>query len=159
MTNPYIDKHSVLKKFPGKSGWTYVDIPEIKPDKKAPFGWVRVNVSIDGYEMRKYKLMPMGNGKLFLPVKAAIRKKIKKEAGDTVHILMELDHSNLETPEEIIDCFAHEPKAPFEFYASLQQDEQKVYLDWIYDAKTEDTKAQRILTMMDKLSKKKKFFQ
>jgi hypothetical protein len=41
-----------------------------------------VRGTIDDFEIRKYHLMPMGNGKFFLPVKAEIRKKIKKEAGD-----------------------------------------------------------------------------
>lgn len=148
-----------MKKFPGKGGWTYVEIPEILQDRKSPFGWVRVNVSIDGVEMKKYKLMPMGNGQLFLPVKAQIRKKIKKEAGDTVHIILEIDKSTLETPEEIIECFQNEPKDVLVFYNSLTQDEQKVYLDWIYDTKTEETKAGRIVKMMDKLAAGKKFYE
>ena len=155
---PDVDKIAVMKKFPGKGGWTYVEIPEIPQDKKSPFGWVRVNLSIDGFEMKKYKLMPMGNGHLFLPVKAEIRKKIKKEAGDSVHVIVEIDRSTLETPQEILECFENEPKSTFEFYNSLNQDEQKVYLDWIYDAKTEETKANRIVEMMDKLAAGRKFY-
>jgi hypothetical protein len=67
----------VLEKIPGKGGWTYVVINEIAPDKRAKFGWVKVRGSIDDYELNQYKLMPMGNGKLFLPVRAEIRKKQK----------------------------------------------------------------------------------
>ncbi|MEQ8928222.1 MAG: YdeI/OmpD-associated family protein [Fulvivirga sp.] len=155
---PKIDKDYLLKKFPGKGGWTYAEIPEIPQDKRSPFGWVRVNVSIDGFEMKKYKLMPMGNGQLFLPVKAEIRKKIKKGAGDTVHVIIEIDQSSLETPQEILDCFANEPKSTFDFYNSLTQHEQKVYLDWIYDAKTEEKRAERIIEMMDKLAAGRKFY-
>ena len=80
MEKPLIDNEYLLEKFSGKGGWTYAAIPEIKPDKHAYFGWVRVRGSIDGYEIRAYHLMPMGNGKLFLPVKADIRKKIGKKA-------------------------------------------------------------------------------
>ena len=53
-----------------------------------PFGWVKVRGFIDEFELKQYKLMPMGAGKLFLPVNAAIRKKIKKQAGDTVKIVL-----------------------------------------------------------------------
>ncbi|MEO1053604.1 MAG: DUF1905 domain-containing protein [Bacteroidota bacterium] len=81
-----VNKKYLLKKLPGKSGWTYAEIPKIPQDRKAHFGWVRVNGSIDDYPLNKFKLMPMGNGTLFQPVKAAIRKKIGKEAGDHVQI-------------------------------------------------------------------------
>lgn len=82
MHQPLTDKAYLLEKFPGKGGWTYAAIPEIAPDKHAHFGWVRVKGTIDGYKIKGFHLMPMGNGKLFLPVKSEIRKKIKKQAGD-----------------------------------------------------------------------------
>ena len=86
MSDLLVNKEYQLKKFPGKGGWTFAGIPEVPQDKNAPFGWVKVCGSIDDYELKYYKLMPMGNGKLFLPVKAAIRKKIGKNAGDFVRI-------------------------------------------------------------------------
>lgn len=153
-----VNKIYKLKKFPGKGGWTYAEIPEIPQDRKAYFGWVRVNGSIDDYPLKKYKLMPLGNGTLFLPVKASIRKKIGKEAGDKVHILLEIDHTPLELSGELKECFALEPPAVLKFYNTLKEDEQKAYLDWIYDAKTEETKASRIMKMMDKLADKERFY-
>ncbi|HNP18648.1 MAG TPA: YdeI/OmpD-associated family protein [Fulvivirga sp.] len=149
----------LLQKFPGKGGWTYAAIPEIPQDRKSPFGWVRVNGHIDTYELKKYKLMPMGNGQLFLPVKADIRRKIGKQAGDFVTIILELDQSTLEVPEEIIDCFKNEPKQTYANFMAFNQNEQKLYLDWIYDAKTEDTKAARIVKMMDRVQYNKRFFE
>ena len=62
---PLVDSLYLLKKFPGKGGWTYAEIPEVLQDKDNPFGWVKVSGNIDGYELKQYKLMPMGNGKLF----------------------------------------------------------------------------------------------
>ncbi len=50
MEKPLVDKEYLLDKFPGKGGWTYTLIPEIEQDKKAPFGWVKVKGSIDGYK-------------------------------------------------------------------------------------------------------------
>jgi hypothetical protein len=157
-SNPIIDKDFLLKKFPGKGGWTYTPIPEIPQDKHAHFGWVRVNVSIDGYVMKKYKLMPMGNGQLFLPVKAEIRKKIGKQAGDYVRVIIELDHTPQSINEELMACFELEPKPIYENFSMLTQDEQQVYLDWIYEAKTEDIKAERIIKMMDRLGKNLKLY-
>lgn len=76
---PLVNSEYLLQKFPGKGGWTYAAIPEILQNKNNPFGWVKIKGSIDGFKLKQYKLMPMGNGKLFLPVKSEIRKKsIKK---------------------------------------------------------------------------------
>ncbi|WP_439506057.1 DUF1905 domain-containing protein [Sediminibacterium sp.] len=50
-------------------------------------------------------LMPMGNGYLFLPVKAEIRMNIKKQAGDYVKLVLFADNLLIEIPEELIQCF------------------------------------------------------
>ncbi len=155
---PLVDKAYLLQKFPGKGGWTYAEIPEVLQNKNKPFGWVTVKGSIDNYELNQYKLMPMGNGKLFLPVKAAIRKKIKKEAGDSVHVILYPDDSKLHIPTEIIECFTDESEKTYKTFISFTQGEQKAYLDWIYAAKTEETKANRILRMMNRLQKGLKFY-
>ena len=98
---PLVDKQYKLERFQGKGGWTYARIPEIIQDKHAHFGWVKVRGSIDGFEIRKYHLMPMGNGRLFLPIKAEIRKKIGKKEGDTVHVILFVDDSSVVVPQEI----------------------------------------------------------
>ncbi len=97
---PLVDKDYRLDKFPGKGGWTYTLIPEIAPDPYAPFGWVKVKGTIDGVPIGNYHLMPFykGSQQLFLSVKADIRKKIKKEAGDTVRVVLYLDYEPLELP-------------------------------------------------------------
>jgi len=156
---PLIDAAYLLQKFPGKGGWTYAAIPEISQHKKAPFGWVKVKGSIDGYKLKQYKLMPMGNGQLFLPVKAEIRKKIGKQAGDYVKVVLYADESPLIIPEEILLCFENEPKTAYETFVRFTEGEQKAYLGWIYAAKKEETKARRIIAMMDQLLKKQKFYE
>jgi len=148
----------LLQKFPGKGGWVYAAIPEVLQNKNNPFGWVKVKGSIDDYEFKQYKLMPMGNGQLFLPVKAAIRKKIGKQEGDFVHITLYADDSALEMPEEILDCFDNEPKPTLDTFLSFTEGEQKAYLDWIYEAKTADKKAERILKMMERLKQGLRFY-
>lgn len=149
---PLTDNEYLLQKFPGKGGWTYATIPQIKPDKEAPFGWVKVKGNIDGYEIKSYHLMPMGNGNLFLPVKAEIRKKIKKQTGDYVHITLYKDDSVFEVPQEITDCLKLEPGA-FEKFFAITKGQQKIFVDWIYSAKKEETKANRIAKMLQMLEK------
>jgi len=155
---PLVNKKFLLKKFPGKGGWTYAEVPEIPQNKKTPFGWVKVKGRIDEHELSQYKLMPMGNGKLFLPIKAAIRKKIGKEEGDNVHVILYSDESIIEIPEEILQCFENEPKEVYETFLSFTEGEQKAYLDWIYKAKREETKVERIVKMIERVQKGKKFY-
>jgi len=132
-----------MLKYPGKGGWTYVMIPEIPQDKKARFGWVRVKGTIDKYPIKNYKLMPMKGGRLFLPIKSDIRKKIGKEAGDFVKVVLYADSDPLEIPEELLVCLKEEPQA-YKIFLSFTESEQKGYIDWIYSAKREETKADRI---------------
>ncbi|MBK7429384.1 MAG: DUF1905 domain-containing protein [Bacteroidetes bacterium] len=150
MKKALVDKKYLMQRMSGKGGWSYIEIKEISPDHKAHFGMVRVKGYIDSYEIKQYNLMPMGNGNLFLPVKAEIRKKIKKEAGDLVHVKLYLDASPLVIPQELIDCLNEYPEA-MKFYESLTQSEKRLYLNWVYSAKQEDTKANRIVKMIDKL--------
>ena len=154
---PLLNKHYRLERFHGKGGWTYARIPEIKQDKSKPFGWVKVKGTIDGYEIRKCHLMPMGNGLLFLPVRAEIRKKIQKNVGDTVHIILYADNEPLEIPIEMLECLKHEPRA-LRFLRSLSEGEQNYYLKWVYSAKKEDTRVERLARTVDRLASGLKFY-
>ncbi len=157
-SEPIVNKEYLLQKFPGKGGWTYAAIPEVTQNKKTRFGWVKVKGAIDGYPLKQCKLMPMGDGKLFLPVKAAIRKEIRKQEGDFVRIILYPDLSSTDIPEEILLCFENEPNSTYQNFLEFNDNEKKAYLDWIYDAKTEETKAQRIVKMMDRAFQNKKLF-
>jgi len=149
-----VDANYLLHKFSGKGGWTYAEIPEIPPDKHAWFNWVKVRGFIDAYELKHYKLMPMGNGHLFLPVKAAIRKAINKSEGDTVRIVLYADNTPLVMPQDLIDCFELEDARLAEAFTNETESQQKGFLDWIYEAKKEETKARRIIRVMDYLRNK-----
>jgi len=149
---PLVDKKYKLEKFPGKGGWTFARIPEILQDKTKPFGWVKVRGTIDGYEIKKYNLMPMGDGMLFLAVRAEIRKKINKKAGDTIHVVLYPDNEPLETPPEMLLCLKEEPRALI-FFEALSENERKVYVDWIYSARQEQTKIERMAEAINWLSR------
>ncbi len=78
----------------------------------------------------------MGNNQLFLPVKAEIRKKIKKQVGDIVKLKLSIDKSTLKIPREIISCFENEPQKTYKNFMNFTEGQQKAFLDWIYSAKT-----------------------
>lgn len=150
--HPVVNNEYLIEKFPGKGGWSYVAIPEISQDSKNPFGWVKVKGTIDSFEINQYKLMPMGNGRLFLPLKAEIRKKIGKQAGDTVSVTLFQDDTPLKIPDELMECFKYEPKHIYEAFQQLSEGRKKMYIDCIYSAKKEETKARRIAKLLESLS-------
>ena len=147
---PLVNQQYVLEKMPGKGGWTYAIIEGVPKDKRAKFGWVQVNGSIDSFELKNYKLMPMANGKLFLPVKAEIRKKINKNAGESVQVILYLDDSTTVFPEEIIACLKDEPEA-YKTFLTYSESEQKSMIDWIILAKKDAIKVERVVELIDKL--------
>ena len=61
MDEKLVDKEYLLEKLPGKYGWTYTIIPEIRPAPNAPFNWVKVRGTIDRYQIKDYRLMPSGD--------------------------------------------------------------------------------------------------
>jgi hypothetical protein len=158
MEQPIINEKFQLKKMQMKGGWTYVEFPNIPKHLKQPFGWVPVKGTVDGYEIKQFKLWTMASGNMFMPVKAEIRKKIKKEEGDSVHIILFYDNSPLDIPEEFLVCLMDAPKA-YSFFQSMKETSQKHYVDWIYEAKSLETRVNRIAKTIEKLELGLKLYQ
>lgn len=153
-----LNKTFVLEKYPGKGGWTYVRIPKTFKNKEEKLKWKKVRGTIDGFEIRKYHLFPMTNDDgLFLPVKAEIRKHSKKKEGDRIHVILYSDNEPLDIPAELVICLQEEEQA-FSFFNSLSESEQKYYIQWIYSAKKEETKIDRLAKTINRLAKGLKLY-
>lgn len=92
----------------------------------------------------------MKDGKLFLPVKAEIRKRIKKQAGGYIKVVLFPDDSIFEIPNEILDCLKIE-EAAFQKFQKLSSSKKRGYVKWVYSAKKDATKAERINRMINQL--------
>ncbi|MCS4433059.1 YdeI/OmpD-associated family protein [Aquiflexum gelatinilyticum] len=148
---PLIDNDYLLQKFNGKGAWTYVLFPEIPKEKRFPFGWMKVIGSIDGFQLENVTLMPFGNGQLFLPVKAAIRKAIKKEVGEWVKVILFTDEIPEIIPDDILECLQDAPKA-YQRFKSLSDSQQKEEINAIFDSKKQDIKVEKIVKLIERLN-------
>ena len=128
-----------------KTGWTYVFIPfdmaeKLNPKVKRSY---RVKGTIDAIEVNQLALIPMGNGDFIIPLKAELRKKIKKQKGEKVKLTLILDTSEFKISSDFLACLKEE-KGAEKFFYSLTGSHQKYYSNWIESAKTIETKSKRI---------------
>jgi len=135
-----------------KTGWSYVDVPfdiaqQLKPGNKKSF---RVRGMLDGVAVSGMALMPMGNGNFIMALKAEVRKKIRKEAGAMLQLALEEDLDyKVEIPGDLQECFDFEDPSAFEFFNGLPKSHRDYFIKWIEGAKTQETRAKRIINTVN----------
>lgn len=139
-----------------KTGWTYIEIPadiaqQLKPGNKKSF---RVKGKLDGLTVAGMALMPMGAGNFILALKADVRKAIRKNAGAMLSVKLEEDKEyKVQVPNDLQECFDFEPDALTQFN-SLPKSHRDYFIKWIESAKTNETRAKRIVNTINAMLRK-----
>ena len=141
-----------------KTGWSYIRIPaslaqQLKPDNKKSF---RVKGKLDDLSIAGMALIPMGEGDFIMALKADIRKKLRKQKGDSLAVQLEIDTKKILPPKDLLDCLADEPRA-MEYFKSLPMSHQNYFGNWIKSAKTETTRSNRIARVVNAMLKKQDY--
>lgn len=153
---PLTDREYQLERFPGKGGWTYAAITDIQKNKEAAFGFVKVKGTIDGYPVKSFNLMPLSGGSgLMMVVKAEIRKSIKKEEGDYVHITLYADNDPFVVREDFKGRL-EERDGIYQAFLKYKQWEQRMCIEWIYSAKRQETIEERIKKTIGRVLRREK---
>jgi hypothetical protein len=139
----------------GMGGGAFVRVPF---DVENAFGKKRVPISatIDG-EPYRGTLVRMGSPEHCLGVLKAIREKIGKEVGDEVAVSLEEDteERKVVVPADLTAALRREKDART-FFETLSYTHQKEYVQWIEEAKKEETRKARVARTVEMLVAKKK---
>lgn len=152
MEQPIFNNNLILQKGEKKGAWTFLTVPPIENLPKKRNGTVKIRGFIDDFELKDCHMWAMKKGN-FIAVKAEIRKQIKKEEGDSVKVILFLDEPETVLEDALIICLKEEP-ALHKRFTALPESEKKAITDWIFSAKTEDMKIQRIGETLEKLESK-----
>lgn len=127
----------------GSMGGAYVDVPF---DVEQAFGRKRVPVvaSIDGVSYRG-SLVRMGSDCHMLLIRKDIRERIGKDVGDDVAVTLREDTQprSVEAPADLAAALERTPAAA-DFYRQLSYTHQREYVQWITEAKREETRRARV---------------
>ncbi len=138
-----------------KTGWNYISIPFAIADQLKP-GWrraFRVRGMLDSVEIAGLSTTPVGEGNQILALKQSLRKQLRKQAGDKITVSLEEDPDfKVTLPEDLEICLADEPQL-LEKFLKQTKSHQNYFINWINEAKTEATRAKRIVLTMDAMDK------
>ena len=148
-----------FEKMGEKTGWTFVFIPfdvanQIKPDCKKSY---RVKGKLDNVPIRGVALTPMGEGNFIIPLKASLRKELKKAKGALLHLELEEDTEfKIEMPHDLELCLL-EDKQCMENFMKLPKSHQNYYINWLNTAKTDQTRIKRLTQIVIAMDKQMDF--
>ncbi len=149
MNDLLLDIEVELERMPGKGGWTYALLPDVVRGSKKAFGWKKMDAVIDGYSMPGVSLMPIKGGRLFIAVKAAVRKKIGKEAGDKVHIKLYGAVAGENAGVEDFHMALKDVPDAWSRFSDMSVEAQEVWQQWVLAPAATDDVVQRMVMAIE----------
>lgn len=133
---------------------TFIEFPYDVEKEFGTKGRVKVHATFDGAEYRG-SLVKMGHHCHILGVTQKIRKGINKSPGDTVHVVLKPDTKTriVEVPEDFAELLNKCPEAR-ELFDAMSYTHKKEYVNWIEDAKREETRKRRMQKAVDMIQNK-----
>jgi hypothetical protein len=151
--NPFKTK---IQRFEGSGTWTYANIPFDCEKAFGKKGSIKVKATIHKKTVNA-TLMPHGNGKHFMIVNKEIRDKTGIREGDSVEMSISLNSKpvTLVLPKELEKALKANKQAK-SYFDSMPPSHKKEYVNYITEAKKEETRANRIVKTVEMLEKQKK---
>lgn len=99
------DEEVVLTHWPGKGAWTYHLVIPNSRGIVGTWGNIKVSGTLDDYAFQSKNLAPVKSGDKILAVNAAVRKRLGKQAGDTVRVTMYREVATVPSAEaDVLAC-------------------------------------------------------
>jgi hypothetical protein len=152
---------TIVKKFGSKgekTGWTYFEITseqaeQLKPANKKSF---RVKGKINNLSISKAALLPLGNGEFILPLNSEMRKKTGIRQGEMIQVQLTEDTTEIILNADFMECLEQD-EAGMTYFKSLAPSHQKYFSKWIEQAKSDNTRANRIAKTVNALARQMNF--
>lgn len=121
-------------------------------------GQVKVKALFDGKVEYRGSLANMGHGCHIIGLTKEVRKKISKSFGDNVNVELVQDTAErtVVIPADV-EVLLNGNREAKELFNSLSFTNRKEYIAWIESTKKEETRTNRLMVFIEKLSNKKKY--
>ena len=140
-----------IKLLEGKMKWNVIYFPYSVSDEFQTNGNVPVQIIADGHAF-EHTLLPSRNGH-YLVYNEFMRRALQKKIGDSVHIILKKQEGKREL---VLPDYIHqvlEENNLLNEFLSQPNYIKKEQIDFIELAKKEETKNNRLITLVDKVKK------
>lgn len=146
---------ALIKKHPGIDG-AYIEFPYDVETEFGSKGQVKVVATFDGVAYRG-SLVKMGGNCHWIGITQAIRKQTGRNPGDTINVTITKDDAvrTVEIPADF-ETLLQEDAEILAFFNKLSYSHQREYVNWINDAKKEETRLRRMTKAIGMLGEGKK---
>lgn len=128
----------------------YIEFPFNVAEMFGKKGRIKVKVMFDG-EFYRGSLVKMGTQCHIVGITKEIRKKINKNFGDRVSIMIEedLEERKIDIPEDLSEML--KAKGLQEAFLISSFSHQREYIKWLNEAKKKETREKRIIKIINNL--------